>query len=121
MVVPQQVELGSLTQDHFVFEKTPLIEVVLQGNKRLWKARQEKQALLLHEPFGKKECDQLAKLEQIIEEEGGYAAEGGSRLLEGLGIPEERHFDPLELLSGGYKLRVLLAQVFRPSRRINFG
>ncbi|MDP6582911.1 MAG: ATP-binding cassette domain-containing protein, partial [Vicinamibacterales bacterium] len=32
-------------------------------------------------------------------------------ILEGLGLPADIHHDPLSTLSGGFKLRVLLAQV----------
>ena len=40
-----------------------------------------------------------------------YTAEiVAAELLEGLGIKEEMHYQPLSRLSGGYKLRVLLAQ-----------
>ena len=34
-----------------------------------------------------------------------------AKLLVGLGIPEDKHFEPLSSLTGGFKLRVLLAQV----------
>ena len=44
--------------------------------------------------------------------QGGYEAESTARnLLLGLGIAEKFHYGPLSALSGGYKLRVLLAQV----------
>ena len=42
----------------------------------------------------------------------GYSAEArAAEILEGLGIPTESHEEPLSTLSGGFKLRVLLAQV----------
>ena len=40
-----------------------------------------------------------------------YTAESvAAELLVGLGISEDKHYQPLSILSGGYKLRVLLAQ-----------
>src|SRR4029077_15429792 len=49
---------------------------------------------------------------EIIMHEGGYEAESIVKtLLLGLGITEKFHHGPLSALSGGYKLRVLLAQV----------
>lgn len=44
--------------------------------------------------------------------EDGYEAEARAKnLLLGLGIAEKYHYKTLSALSGGYKLRVLLAQV----------
>ena len=42
---------------------------------------------------------------------GLYAKARAGEILEGLGIPTEVHRQPLSTLSGGFKLRVLLAQV----------
>jgi ATPase subunit of ABC transporter with duplicated ATPase domains len=48
----------------------------------------------------------------MISNAGGYTLEArASAILEGLGIPTAAHRRPLSTLSGGFKLRVLLAQV----------
>jgi ATPase subunit of ABC transporter with duplicated ATPase domains len=48
----------------------------------------------------------------VVMHENGYEAEAIAKdLLLGLGIAEKFHTGPLSALSGGYKLRVLLAQV----------
>lgn len=110
--LPQQLALGSLSQDHFVYRKQLILEVVLQGKKKLWEALEKKRMLLEKQSFDDQDCQTLMKLDKIIEEQDGYAAEGeAAKLLEGLGIRDDWHRRPLELLSGGYKLRVLLAQV----------
>ncbi|MDP1880762.1 MAG: ATP-binding cassette domain-containing protein [Parachlamydiaceae bacterium] len=112
VIVPKQLKLGSLSQDHYLYEKYTLLDVVLMGRQELWKALEDKNKLLLSEEFGDFECEELVRLENIIEKTGGYQAESeAAELLEGLGIRANRHRHPLELLSGGYKLRVLLAQV----------
>src|SRR6185295_4188006 len=55
--------------------------------------------------------NRLADLEGVIAEENGYMAESDAgALLEGLGIEASFHEGPLKNLTGGYKLRVLLAQ-----------
>lgn len=109
---PQQFRLGSLSQDHYLYQKFPILDVVLRGRKKLWEALEKKNALLQKENFDESDCETLEFLEKIIEEQGGYGCEGeGAKLLEGLGIREDFHLQPLEVLSGGYKLRVLLAQV----------
>lgn len=108
----KQLSLGFLKQDHFMYENTQILDIVQQGNKRLWEALEKKEAVLNIEPFTEVECDLLTNYEKVIEEEGGYFADSeASKLLEGLGIREEWHRKPLHTLSGGYKLRVLLAQV----------
>jgi ATPase subunit of ABC transporter with duplicated ATPase domains len=110
--LPQQFTLGSLSQNHNMYNKHLIVEVVLQGKKKLWEAMEKKKRLLEKECFNEQDCETLVKLENVFEEEGGYAAEGeAAKLLEGLGIQEGWHQRSLELLSGGYKLRVLLAQV----------
>ena len=104
--------IGTLKQDHFLYENMAICDVVLQGRQKLWQALQEKEELLKHHPFTEIECEKLTVLEKIIEEQSGYSAEAdASKLLEGLGIRTLDHKRPLSILSGGYKLRVLLAQL----------
>lgn len=110
--VPSQVRVGSLKQDHYLYEEEEILNVVLRGNVSLWHALEERNKLFQHEEFTEKECLLLEKLEKVIEDQGGYTAESeAAKLLEGLGINEEWHRRPLKLLSGGFKLRVLLAKL----------
>jgi ATPase subunit of ABC transporter with duplicated ATPase domains len=110
--LPQQTKLGALSQDHYAYQGSTVLEIVLRGKTKLWEALERKKALLAQESFTEQACEALDRLEKIIEEQGGYAAEAeGAKLLEGLGIRAEWHHRPIDLLSGGYKLRVLLAQV----------
>jgi ATPase subunit of ABC transporter with duplicated ATPase domains len=54
----------------------------------------------------------MADLEDRIAAHDGYTLKArSSAILEGLGIPTASHEQPLGTLSGGFKLRVLLAQV----------
>lgn len=112
VTIPSQVKVGTLKQDHFLYEDILILDVVLQGNQKLWKALTAKQQLLDGGQFSEEECQELASLEKIIEEEKGYAAPSqAAKILEGLGLPDRLHSHPMRVLSGGYKLRVLLAQV----------
>src|SRR5687768_10751919 len=66
---------------------------------------------LLAHPHIEFDADRYAKLEETVERHDGYAAEArAAEILEGLGIPAAVHHQPLSTLSGGFKLRVLLAQ-----------
>lgn len=110
--IPDRLKVGWLSQDHFRYEDTCILEVVIRGKKALWSAIDEKNEILRHpENFTDELGYRLAELENIIGVEGGYTAESDAQsLLLGLGIEEEKHVENLSILSGGFKLRVLLAQ-----------
>jgi len=104
-------KLGILRQDHFRFEDNRVLDVVLMGNEALWSAMQEKERLLAKGAITDEDGHRLAELETIIGEEDGYTAEpDAAELLQGLGIEQPWHDQPMRALAGGYKLRVLLAQ-----------
>lgn len=110
--IPHQVTLGTLKQDHYIYEQEKIIEVVLRGRPLLWEALEKKNDLLKQEELTEQEGRVLVEAEKVIAEQGGYGAESeAAKLLEGLGIQEAWHFKPLNFLSGGYKWRALLAQV----------
>ena len=110
--VPKELKLGFLRQDHFSYEDHVIIHVVMQGKKRLWQAMEMKEELLAKEEMDEKTGNQLAELEIIIAEEDGYSSEAfAAELLAGLGISVNYHHEKMKALSGGFKLRVLLAQV----------
>jgi ATPase subunit of ABC transporter with duplicated ATPase domains len=103
--------LGVLRQDQFRYEDDRIIDVVLMGNPVLWQAMKEKEALLAKHDISEDEGHRLGELEGFIAEEDGYTAEASAaELLDGLGIAQEAHEQPMRALAGGYKLRVLLAQ-----------
>jgi ATPase subunit of ABC transporter with duplicated ATPase domains len=109
--IPKMLRLGVLRQDQFLYEDQPVLSVALMGNAELWKAMVEKEAILAkaHEHF---DGDRFSVLEETVQRLDGYTAEArAAAILEGLGLPAEVHHQPLSTLSGGFKLRVLLAQV----------
>ncbi len=104
--------LGVLKQDHSIYREDKILDVVIMGNPRLWKAIHEKE-LLLEKGDDLSDADgmRLGELEGVIAEEDGYMAEAeATELLEGLGIPVEHHQQKLDVLQGGDRVRVLLAQ-----------
>ena len=104
--------IGWLKQDHYLYEDSQIIDVVLRGHKELWDLIEKKHSLLESEEWTDEVGMEVAKLEDRISHAGGYAAEAeAEKLLVGLGISEKLHRQPLSVLSGGYKLRCLLAQV----------
>ena len=111
VVAVRNARIGCLSQDQFQYENTLIINTVIAGKKELWQAMQEKEELLKLEEFDDASGYRLGELEEIIANNDGYTAEIlAAELLIGLGIKEDMHYQPLSALSGGYKLRVLLAQ-----------
>ena len=109
--VPKRAVLGVLAQDHFRFEDTRILDVVMMGNSALWEAMAEKDRILAAAETSF-DGDRYAELEDLIIQNDGYSLEArAGEVLEGLGIPQPSHDQPLSSLSGGFKLRVLLAQV----------
>ncbi len=107
----KRLRLGVLRQDQFIYEDQAILEVALQGNPELWRAMVEREELLANAETSF-DADRFAALEEIVQRHDGYTAEGrAGAILEGLGIPTAVHRDPISTLSGGFKLRVLLAQV----------
>ncbi|MCP3960894.1 MAG: ATP-binding cassette domain-containing protein [bacterium] len=109
--MPKRLRLGVLEQDHFRYEQSVILHVVMMGHGELWRAMEEKEEILAHadQEF---DGERYAELEDYILQQDGYALEArAGEILEGLGIPSESHQDLLSTLSGGFKLRVLLAQV----------
>ena len=104
--------VGILRQDQYQFEENRVIDVVLMGNDNLWQAMHEKETLLEKgEDLTDEDGMRLGELEGVIAEEDGYMAEAeATELLEGLGIPEKFHGGKMSALTGGDKVRVLLAQ-----------
>ncbi|MCH8937141.1 MAG: ABC-F family ATP-binding cassette domain-containing protein, partial [Gemmatimonadetes bacterium] len=109
--VAKRLRIGVLSQDQFIHESHAILDVALMGNPELWRAMVEKEAIIVKADTHF-DADRFAELEEIVQRHDGYAAEArAATILEGLGIPTQVHRDPMSTLSGGFKLRVLLAQV----------
>ena len=109
--IPRRTRLGVLRQDRFLYEDEEILQVALMGNEELWDAMAERDALLARaaDHF---DGERFSELEEVFERHDGYTAESrAAAVLEGLGLPAKVHRDPLSTLSGGFRLRVLLAQV----------
>jgi len=104
-------KLGVLSQDQFAFDAYSAIDTVIMGNKRLWAAMQERDAIYEKPEITDADGMKLGELEGIVGEEDGYTAESDAAiLLQGLDIPDELHTRKMGELQGGQKVRVLLAQ-----------
>jgi ATPase subunit of ABC transporter with duplicated ATPase domains len=111
VALARRLRLGVLRQDQFLYEEEKVLHVALMGHQDLWEVMVEKEKLLANAETHF-DADRFSELEDLVQGFDGYTAEArAAMILEGLGLPADIHHDPLSTLSGGFKLRVLLAQV----------
>jgi ATPase subunit of ABC transporter with duplicated ATPase domains len=104
-------KLSVLSQDQFAFDAYRVIDTVIMGNRRLWKALEERNAIYEKPEMTNEDGMRLGELEAVVGEEDGYSAESDAAiLLQGLDIRDELHERKMSELQGGQKVRVLLAQ-----------
>jgi ATPase subunit of ABC transporter with duplicated ATPase domains len=110
-LVQRPKKMGILRQDQFAFDQFRVIDTVIMGNKPLWQALQERDAIYEKAEMTDEDGMRLGELEGIVGDEDGYTAEADAAiLLDGLDIPESLHERKMSELQGGQKVRVLLAQ-----------
>src|SRR6187455_3563572 len=104
-------KLGVLSQDQFAFDTFRVVDTVIMGNRRLWKALEEREHLYAKTDMTDADGMRLAELEGVVGEEDGYTAESDAAvLLDGLDIPNQFHELEMSSLQSDQKVRVLLAQ-----------
>ena len=109
VAIPGRARVGVLRQDRFLDDDEIILSLAMMGDAEVWRALQERHRIIDH---GDGDAARLADLEDTVRIAGGYTLEArATAILEGLGIPLAAHRSPLSTLSGGFKLRVLLAQV----------
>lgn len=109
-ITPGQ-RLAVLKQDHFEFDESVALDTVIMGHKRLYEIMAEKDALYAKEDFSEEDGMKASELEGEFAELDGWDAEtNAEKLLMGLGIGKELHKKLMKDLTGGEKVKVLLAQ-----------
>ncbi len=103
------LRLGFLRQDQFQQDDASIVEVAMRGDPEVFEALKEVDTATSQDS---PDADRIAFLTDLIARRDGYTLESRAReILVGVGIPSHVLDEPLGILSGGYKLRVLLAQV----------
>ncbi|WP_214760703.1 ATP-binding cassette domain-containing protein [Exiguobacterium sp. s129] len=103
--------LAVLKQDHYAYEDSAVLETVIMGHERLYSVMKEKDAIYMKEDFSDEDGMRAAELEGEFAELNGWEAESeASMVLQGLGITEALHQKQMSELTGGEKVKVLLAQ-----------
>ncbi len=109
--IPSNMRLSMLKQDHYAFENMTVLKTVLMGNEKLFKVMEEKEAIYSKADFSEEDGNRASDLETEFAELNGWEAESEAAvMLAGLSIPEELHQRMMKELTGGEKVKVLLAQ-----------
>ncbi len=110
VAIAKRARVGVLRQDRFLDDDQIILDLAMRGDAVVWNALTEQRRLM--QATGDVDAGRIADLEDVVAAHDGYTLEArASEVLEGLAIPTRLHRSPLSTLSGGFKLRVLLAQV----------
>ena len=103
--------MAALKQNHFEYDDVPVLDTVIQGHQELWKVMKEKDAIYLKPDFSEADGIKASELEGTFADMDGWNAESdAATLLSGLGIAEDCHSQLVREMSGGDKVKILLAQ-----------
>ena len=109
--IQPDVRMSVLKQDQFQYDAFSVMDTVIQGNERLYSIMKEKDALYEKPDFSEEDGIRAAELEAEFAEMDGWEAESdASRILQGLGIPVELHYDMMGDTDPRLKVKVLLAR-----------
>ena len=100
-----------LKQNQNAYDAYTVMDTVIMGNQHLYDVMKEKDAIYEKPDFSDDDGLRAADLEAEFAELGGWEAESdASRLLQGLGIGTELHYDQMANVDPRLKVKVLLAQ-----------
>ena len=106
-----KVRMSVLKQDQNAYDAYTVLDTVIMGNQTLYEIGREMNALYEKEDFTDEDGLRAADLQAEYAEMGGYEAESdASRILQGLGIGVDLHYNNMETLDARLKVKVLLAQ-----------
>ena len=111
IAIPKEARMSVLRQDHFAFDEYTVQDTVIMGNRHLYDIMKEKDAIYEKEEFTDEDGIRASELEAEFAELGGWEAESeASRLVQGLGLSEEKMTARMADLKESEKVKVLLAQ-----------
>ncbi len=111
VAIPETVRMSVLRQDHFAFDEYTVLDTVMMGNKKLYDVKVEKDAIYEKEDFSEEDGLRASELEAEFAELNGWEAESEiSRLIQGLGMSDDRLWDGMATLKESEKVKVMLAQ-----------
>lgn len=111
VIITPGERLAVLKQNHYEFDEFDVMKTVIMGHAKLYSIMEQKEVLYAKADFSDEDGVKLSELECEFAELNGWDAETeAARLLNGLGITEQYHYQKMGDLGGQEKIRVLLAQ-----------
>ena len=105
------IRMSVLKQDQNAYDAYNVMDTVIMGNQRLYDIGKQKEALYAKEEMTDEDGMLACQLEEEYAELGGWEAESdASRILQGLGIGTDLHYNDMATLDARLKVKVLLAQ-----------
>ena len=109
--IPEELRVSVLKQNQNAYDAYSIMDTVIMGNQHLYNVMKEKDAIYEKEDFTDEDGLRASELEVEFAEMGGWEAESdASRMLQGLGVPTELHYDLMGDTDPRLKVKVLLAQ-----------
>ncbi len=91
IIIPKDKRISVLGQDQNAFDERIVTDVVVMGNKDLYKINEEKNAIYASSESTEKDYEHAAMLEEKFGSLGGWNAENDAQiLLDGLGIGSDK-------------------------------
>jgi len=106
--IQKGARIAYLDQELTFDESISALDVAVSGNYELWHYLEKKKKLLADPDANHSEIGDLE--DEILTHGGATAASDAGRILAGLGLPHQLHELEFRLLSGGQKMRALLAR-----------
>jgi len=111
IAIDPEKRVSVLKQNQNAYDEYTILDTVIMGNQRLYDVMQEKNAIYEKEDFSDEDGIRAAELEAEFADMGGWEAESdASRILQGLGIGTDLHYDMMGATDPRLKVKVLLAQ-----------
>ncbi|MCQ2406058.1 MAG: ATP-binding cassette domain-containing protein [Oscillospiraceae bacterium] len=109
--IDPKCRMSVLKQNQELYDEYSILETVKLGNPKLVETEKEKNAIYEKEDFTDEDGLRAAELEELFAEMGGWEADSdAARLLQGLGIPAEEHYNLMKDTDPRKKVKVLLCQ-----------
>ena len=103
--------MSVLKQNQNAYDEFNVMDTVIMGNYRLYEIGKQKEELYAKEEMTDEDGMLACQLEEEYAELGGWEAESdASRILQGLGITTDLHYNDMATLDARLKVKVLLAQ-----------
>ncbi len=111
VTLEKDARMSVLKQDHFAFDEYTILKTVVMGYKELYEIMTERDELYAKADFTEEDGYKAADLEEKFASLNGWEADSeAEKLLNGLNLEQKDYTKKMSELSGGDKVKVLLAQ-----------